>query len=144
MAGVNKVILIGNLGKDPDILVFDGIKKATFSLATNESYKNKDGHKVEQTEWHNIVCWNNIAENAEKVLKKGMQIYLEGKIRSRQWDDKEGNKKYFVDIIADTFTVLSKSNNPQNDKNRINNAEINLSSIINELPEGDDLGDLPF
>ncbi|HHT03102.1 MAG TPA: single-stranded DNA-binding protein [Bacteroidales bacterium] len=144
MAGVNKVILIGNLGKDPDILVFDGIKKATFSLATNESYKNKDGHKVEQTEWHNIVCWNNIAENAEKVLKKGMQIYLEGKIRSRQWDDKEGNKKYFVDIIADTFTVLSKSNNPQNDTNRINNAEINLSSIINELPEGDDLGDLPF
>ena len=144
MAGVNKVILIGNLGKDPDIVVFDGIKKATFSLATNESYKNKDGHKVEQTEWHNIVCWNNIAENAEKVLKKGMQIYLEGKIRSRQWDDKEGNKKYFVDIIADTFTVLSKSNNPQNDTNRINNAEINLSSIINELPEGDDLGDLPF
>ncbi|MDD2190936.1 MAG: single-stranded DNA-binding protein [Bacteroidales bacterium] len=144
MAGVNKVILIGNLGKDPDIVVFDGIKKATFSLATNESYKNKDGQKVEQTEWHNIVCWNNIAENAEKVLKKGMQIYLEGKIRSRQWDDKEGNKKYFVDIIADTFTILSKSNNSQNDTNRINNAEINLSSIINELPEGDDLGDLPF
>ena len=144
MAGVNKVILIGNLGKDPDIVVFDGIKKDTFSLATNESYKNKDGQKVEQTEWHNIVCWNNIAENAEKVLKKGMQIYLEGKIRSRQWDDKEGNKKYFVDIIADTFTILSKSNNSQNDTNRINNAEINLSSIINELPEGDDLGDLPF
>ena len=144
MAGVNKVILIGNLGKDPDILVVDGIMKATFSLATYEQYKSKDGHKVEQTEWHNIVCWNNIAENAEKVLKKGMQIYLEGKIRSRQWDDKEGNKKYFVDIIADTFTILSKSNNSQNDTNRINNAEINLSSIINELPEGDDLGDLPF
>ncbi len=144
MAGVNKVILIGNLGKDADIIVFDGIKKATFSLATTESYKNKEGQKIEHTEWHNIVCWNKEAENAEKVLKKGMQVYIEGKIRSRQWDDKDGNKKYFVDIIADSFTVLARSINPQSETKRINSTEINLSSIINDLPEGEDLGDLPF
>ena len=73
-----------------------------------------------------------------------MQVYIEGKIRSRQWDDKDGNKKYFVDIIADSFTVLARSINPQSETKRINSTEINLSSIINDLPEGEDLGDLPF
>ena len=108
MAGVNKVILIGNLGKDADIIVFDGIKKATFSLATTESYKNKEGQKIEHTEWHNIVCWNKEAENAEKVLKKGMQVYIEGKIRSRQWDDKDGNKRYITEVVANELILLSK------------------------------------
>ncbi|MFA7080989.1 MAG: single-stranded DNA-binding protein [Bacteroidales bacterium] len=145
MAGVNKVILIGNLGKDPDIIVFDGIKKATFSLATNESHKNKEGQKIEQTEWHNIVCWRGLAEIAEKFLKKGMQVYIEGKLRSRQWEDKEGNKKYYVEIVADDFIILTRTNNPHSEINQVNSAAgTSLSSIINDLPDGDDLGDLPF
>jgi single-strand DNA-binding protein len=107
MAGVNKVILIGNLGKDPEVRSLEGgAKVASFSLATTESYKNKEGQKVDQTEWHNIVMWRGLAEVAEKYLKKGSQIYLEGKIRSRSWDDKEGNKRYTTEIIADTFTML--------------------------------------
>jgi single-strand DNA-binding protein len=107
MAGVNKVILIGNLGKDPEVRSLEsGAKVASFSLATTESYKNKEGQKVDQTEWHNIVLWRGLAEVAEKYLKKGSQIYLEGKIRSRSWDDKEGNKRYTTEIIADTFTML--------------------------------------
>ncbi|MGD0710608.1 MAG: single-stranded DNA-binding protein [Bacteroidales bacterium] len=107
MAGVNKVILIGNLGKDPEVRSLEnGTKVASFSLATTESYKNKEGQKVDQTEWHNIVMWRGLAEVAEKYLKKGGQIYLEGKIRSRSWDDKEGNKRYTTEIIADTFTML--------------------------------------
>lgn len=107
MAGINKAILVGNLGKDPEIRSLEtGVKVASFSLATNESYKNKEGQRVEQTEWHNIVMWRGLAEVAEKYLKKGSQIYLEGKIRSRTWDDKEGNKRATTEIIADTFTML--------------------------------------
>ena len=107
MAGINKVILIGNLGKDPEVRSLEsGTKVASFSLATTESYKNKEGQKVEQTEWHNIVMWRGLAEVAEKYLRKGAQIYLEGKIRTRTWDDKEGNKRYITEIIADTFTML--------------------------------------
>jgi single-strand DNA-binding protein len=107
MAGINKVIFVGNLGKDPEIRSLDnGVKVASFSLATSESYKNKEGQRVEQTEWHNIVMWRGLAEVAEKYLKKGSQIYLEGKIRTRSWDDKEGNKRYTTEIIADTFTML--------------------------------------
>src|SRR5574344_1051868 len=99
MSVVNQDILIGNLGKDPDIIVFDGVKKATFPLATTETYKNKDGQKIEQTEWHNVVCWRGLADVAEKFLKKGMQVFIEGKLRNRQWEDKEGNKKHSVEIV---------------------------------------------
>lgn len=115
MAGINKVILIGNLGKDPDILVFDNNKKASFSLATNESYKNKEGQWVDQTEWHNIICWKHLAEYAEKTLKKGMQVYIEGKLRTRKWEDKNGGKKYMVEIQAENITVLGRTNTTQNE-----------------------------
>ena len=96
MVGVNKVILIGNLGRDPEVVSFDSVKKATFSLATTEVHKAKDGSKVEETEWHNIVCWRGLAEIAERFLKKGMQIYVEGKIRSRVREDKEGYRRRVV------------------------------------------------
>ncbi|MCD4664811.1 MAG: single-stranded DNA-binding protein [Bacteroidales bacterium] len=106
MAGVNRVILIGNLGSDPEIYTFDnGVKKASFSLATNESYKDKEGNRVEQTEWHNIVLWRWLAEIAEKYLSKGNQIYLEGKIRTRTYE-KDGIKKYFTEIFGDNMTML--------------------------------------
>jgi single-strand DNA-binding protein len=109
MSGVNKVILIGNLGKDPEVRSIEGgAKVASFSLATNEVFRGKDGNKVEQTEWHNVVVWRGLAELAEKYLKKGSQIYLEGKIKTRSWDDKEGNKRYITEIVGDTMTFLGK------------------------------------
>ena len=119
MAGVNKVILIGNLGKDPELKYLEGnIARVSFSLATTEAYKDKSGNRIEHTEWHNIVMWRTNAENAEKMLKKGMQIYVEGKIQSRQWNDKEGQKRNVTEIVVDTFRILQKresqgSQNPQ-------------------------------
>lgn len=113
MAGVNKVILVGNLGKDPEVRHLEGgTAVANFTLATKEVYKDKTGARQEQTEWHNIVVWRGLAEIAEKYLKKGMTIYIEGKLRSRSWDDKEGNKRYTTEIVGDTLTILSKKENP--------------------------------
>jgi single-strand DNA-binding protein len=107
MAGVNKVILIGNVGKDPEVKVLDnGVRVANFPLATTEIYK-KDGARQEQTEWHNVVLWRGLAEVAEKIVKKGATVYLEGKLRSRSWEDKDKIKRYSVEIVADTLTVLS-------------------------------------
>jgi single-strand DNA-binding protein len=112
MAGVNKVILIGNLGKDPELKYLEGnIARVNFSLATTEAYKDKTGNRIEHTEWHNIVMWRTNAENAEKMLKKGMQIYVEGKIQSRQWNDKEGQKRNVTEIMVDTFRILQKREN---------------------------------
>jgi single-strand DNA-binding protein len=112
MAGVNKVILIGNLGRDPELKYLEGnIARASFSLATSEAYKDKNGNRVEHTEWHNIVMWRTNAENAEKFLKKGMQIYVEGKIQTRQWNDKDGQKRNLTEILVDTFRVLQKREN---------------------------------
>lgn len=108
MSGINKVILIGHLGKDPEVRTFEnGTKKANFSLATTEYYKDKDGNRQEQTEWHNIVCWRNLAEIAEKYLTKGKLIYVEGKIKTRSWED-NGAKKYITEIEANTFTMLGQ------------------------------------
>jgi single-strand DNA-binding protein len=107
MAGINKVILIGNLGKDPELRYFEGnIAKVSFSLATSEIHKDKNGNKTEHTEWHNIVLWRTPAENAAKLLKKGMQVYIEGKLQTRQWTDKDGLKKNITEIVAETFTLL--------------------------------------
>ncbi len=142
MAGVNKVILIGNLGKDPDIMIFDGVKKATFSLATSETYKNKEGQKLEQTEWHNIVCWRGLADIAEKFLKKGVQVYIEGRLRYRKWEDKEGRMKHVVEIVADNFMILTRTNNIEHVNN--NHSEPGLSNILEEYPDAESLGDLPF
>ena len=107
MAGINKVILVGNLGKDPETRYLEsGVAVTSFSLATTESYKDKTGTRVNQTEWHNVVLWRGLAEVAEKYLKKGSQVYIEGKIRSRSWEDKEGNKRYTTEIIGDNMTML--------------------------------------
>ncbi|KAF0195570.1 MAG: single-strand DNA-binding protein [Bacteroidetes bacterium] len=104
--GVNKVILIGNLGKDPEIQNFDkGVKKASFSLATTETYRNREGQDIEQTEWHNIILWRGLAEVAEKYLRKGSQVYIEGRIRSRSFE-KDGQKRYITEIEGDTLNML--------------------------------------
>jgi single-strand DNA-binding protein len=106
MAGLNKVILIGNLGKDPEIMTFDnGVKKASYSIATTESYKDKEGNWVDQTEWHNIVAWRWLAE---KNLVKGDQIYVEGKLKTRSWDDAEGRKHYITEVFADKILQLTR------------------------------------
>lgn len=138
MAGINKVILIGNLGKDPEIITFETAKKATFPLATTEYFKNKAGEKVEQTEWHNIVCWRGLADIAEKILKKGTQIFIEGKLRTRSWEDKDGNKRYITEVVADNFSVLANRNHPDNNQD----AEQPIDKILND--ETEPLENLPF
>ena len=107
MAGINKVMLIGNLGKDPEIRHLDsGVAVANFSLATTETFTNKQGEKVSQTEWHNIVLWRGLAEVAEKYLNKGDSVCIEGKLKTRSWEDDNGVKKYATDIQADNMTML--------------------------------------
>ena len=109
MSGINKVILIGHLGKDPELRYLkDNVAVISFPLATSE-FTIKNGIKTEQTEWHNIVMWRGLAEAANKVLKKGKLIYLEGKCRTRSFDDKDGIKKYTTEIVVDSFTALGRS-----------------------------------
>jgi single-strand DNA-binding protein len=109
MAGINKVILVGNLGKDPEVrTIQSGATVARFSLATSESYTNKEGQKIENTEWHNVVLWRGLATLAEKYLKKGNKVYIEGKLRNRQYEDKDGNKKYTTEIEATDMLLLDR------------------------------------
>ncbi|MFV0377853.1 MAG: single-stranded DNA-binding protein [Mangrovibacterium sp.] len=105
---VNKVILIGNVGQDPEVRHLDkDVAVANFSLATSESYTAKNGEKVTTTEWHNIVVWRGLAKVVEQYVKKGDKLYIEGRIRTRAWDDKEGNKRYTTEIYADNMEMLS-------------------------------------
>jgi single-strand DNA-binding protein len=106
---INKVILVGNVGKDPVVRYFDkGVAKATFPLATSETYTNQQGETITSTEWHNIVLWRALAEVAEKTVKKGAQVYLVGKIKTRSYVDKDGVNKYITEILADTLLLLEK------------------------------------
>jgi single-strand DNA-binding protein len=142
MSGVNKVILVGNVGKDPEVRSLEGgVKVAKFSLATSESYKKPDGTKVDSTEWHNIVLWRGLAEVAERFVRKGSQVYIEGKIRSRSWDDKEGIKRYATDIIGDNMTLLGRKPEDSNAVGSQENTKTNIESpsVSSELGPGDDL-----
>ncbi len=109
MASLNKVMLIGNLGADPEIRRFsdEGIV-ANFRIATTERYKDKNGDWQENTEWHNIVAWRYLAERAEKYLKKGMQVFVEGKLTTRSWEDNEGKKRFSTEIYASNFFILGR------------------------------------
>ena len=105
----NKVSLIGNLGTDPEVKVFDsGKKKVRMSLATSDSYRNTNGEKVEQTQWHNLVLWGKVAEVAEKYLQKGSELAIEGRLNYRAYDDKNGEKKYYTEIIVNELIMLGK------------------------------------
>lgn len=149
MIGVNKVILIGNLGKDPEIVTFpqdsrrddnqNVVKKATFSLATTEVRKNKDGERIEQTDWHNIVCWRGLADIAEKKLHKGTQVYIEGKLQSRSWEDREGQKHFITEVVAENFLVVGNRNHGEENQPSANNP---FANILTE--ESEPIGDLPF
>lgn len=107
---VNKVILIGNLGKDPEIRRLEnGAVVATFSIATSESFTDKNsGEKKEITDWHDIVLWRGLAEITEKYIRKGTKIYIEGKLKKRSWQDKEGNTKYNTEVVGEELTILSR------------------------------------
>ncbi len=113
---LNKVMLIGHAGKDPEIRyvgsVSDGTKCATFSLATTEKYRASNGEVKEITEWHNIVVWRSLADVVEKYVRKGTQVFIEGKIKSRVWDDDKGNRRYNTDIIADRIQLLGGKPDP--------------------------------
>jgi single-strand DNA-binding protein len=109
MAGgsINKVILIGRLGKDPEMRFTPSGKAVTnFTLATNENWLDQSGEKQERTEWHRIVTWGKLAENCAKLLAKGKQVYVEGRIQTRSWDDKDGNKRYTTEVVANTMQML--------------------------------------
>ena len=136
---VNKVILIGNVGADPDVKYLEGgVAVARFSLATSEVYNNKNGERVTQTEWHNIVLWRNLAQIAEKYVKKGMMLYVEGRLRTRSWDDQNGVKRYTTEIYGDNFQMLSRKQD---------NGEKPQDNSMTQAPDvggSDDSDDLPF
>lgn len=143
---INRVTLAGHLGKDPEIKHLDNdVVVANFTIATTESYKDKNGNKIENTEWHSIVAWRGSARFAESYLKKGDLVYIEGKIRTRNWDDKDGNKRYTTEIYVDNLQKLSPrrtdavtpSTTPQNTENTSSHPA--LDEIIDN-PEDD----LPF
>jgi single-strand DNA-binding protein len=138
MKGVNRVILVGNLGKEPEIRTLEnGIKVAKFSMATNEKYLSRTGEKMIRTEWHQAVLWRGLAENAERLLKKGNLIYLEGKLRSSSYADKEGNIKYVTEVEGENFTLLSR---PEGEYVTADKAEV--MEVVAEYNPGSE--DLPF
>lgn len=147
---VNKVILIGNVGADPDVRYLEGgVAVANLRLATTERYRNKNGENVDQTEWHTIVLWRGLAEIVEKYVRKGMRLYIEGRLRTRTWDDQSGNKRYTTEIWADNMQMLSfrqegENGNPAPARNY--NAPANTAPASqSEAPVApDDNDDLPF
>lgn len=141
MSSVNKVILIGNLGKDPEVRYIEGgIANAKFTIATSETWKDKTtGEKKDRTEWHNIVLWRGLAELAEKYLKKGDKVYIEGKIQTRSYD-KDGIKRYFTEIIGENLMMLS----PKNTGNNAGRSETPSSPGEISLPQNTPSDDLPF
>lgn len=147
MAGVNKVILVGNLGKDPEVRHLEnGAAVANFSIATTESYKDKNGNRQDQTEWHNIVLWRGLAQIAEKYLRKGSQIYVEGKLRTRSWQDKDGNTRYTTEVVGDNMTMLGGRNNTSSNEAptpEIHNEPMQSTGGSANIESEDD-DDLPF
>ena len=110
MGSVNKVILIGNLGKDPEIRhTASGAAVANFSIATNEAWNNRDGQREERTEWHRVVAFGKLADICGQYLKKGKQVYIEGRLQTRSWEDRDGNKRYTTEIVATTMTMLGRA-----------------------------------
>ena len=106
---LNKVMLIGNVGKDPEVRHLEGgVSVATITLATNERYKDRSGETVDRTEWHNVVLWRNLADLAERYIRKGTQIYVEGKIRTRSWEDQSSQKRYTTEVVADNIQLLGR------------------------------------
>jgi len=149
---VNKVILVGNVGKDPETRYLEGgTAVCSFSMATSETYRNRDGERVTNTEWHNVVLWRGLAEVAEKYVKKGSQLFIEGKIRTRSWEDKDGNKRYTTEIIADNMQMLGRKPDDAGGNTRTANNTSETEKTDTDKPDQEDPiagapvdDDLPF
>ena len=143
---LNKVMLIGRVGGNPQIRTVGDQKVALFSLATSEKYKGKDGNPVETTEWHNITIWGKLAEVAEKFVTSGSQLYIEGKIKTEKYTDNNGVEKFATKILANSFQMLgSKSESlaqPQQEQKRFDPHAVKTTPIVDDLPEDDT--ELPF
>lgn len=146
MAGVNKVILLGNLGRDPEVRHLEnGRAVANFSIATSEIYKNKQGEKVTTTEWHNVVLWTPLAEIAEKYLKKGNQVYIEGKLTSRSYEDKEGVTKYITEVVGREMTLLGGPRGEEGGAPASPTAATTTPEVVEATVEDSgEIDDLPF
>lgn len=143
MRGLNRVMLIGNLGKDPDVQTLEGnIPVAKFPLATTESFKDRSGKQLSQTEWHTVVLWRGLAELAQKYLHKGSLVYIEGRLKTRNWEDKEGNKKYVTEVVGDNLIMLDK----KMEGAKTQDAPDNLTGFHGDdlPPLGEPSSDLPF
>lgn len=151
---INKVTLVGRLGKDPEIRHFDNNSSVcNFTLATSESYTDREGKRIEQTEWHNLAIWRKgLVDVAEKYLKKGHLVYVEGKLRTRSWDDQSGNKRYTTEVVVDSFKMLEKRDSSGGDdsspygSNNVapSNSASNAGTSANTSPSDDIADDLPF
>lgn len=150
---LNKVMLIGNVGKDPEVRHLEsGAVTASFTLATTERYKDKNGENKEQTEWHNIVCWRSLAEVVEKYVRKGTQLYIEGRIRTRSYTDRDGNTRYITEINADNLQMLGRKSDsgyqapaaPSAPAQSYAPATPKSTPIIDMSVAEDDSDDLPF
>ena len=142
MRGVNKVMLIGNLGKDPDVQHLEGnITVAKFPLATTETFKDRTGKLVSQTEWHTVVLWRGLADLAEKYLHKTSLVYIEGRLRTRSWDDKDGHRKYATEVVGDNLIMLDKKSDSGNSPGEGGDMAGNNGG---DMPMGDPSESLPF
>ena len=137
-------MLIGNLGKDPDVQYLEGnIAVAKFSLATTETYKDRAGKLISQTEWHTVVLWRGLAELAQKYLHKGSLVYIEGRLRTRSWEDKEGNKKFATEVVGDNLIMLDKRTDGHGQGNSLHHE--GLEGLTGaDVPPPEPTGDLPF
>ena len=142
---MNKVMLIGNVGKDPEVREFDNNKVCRFTLATNETYKNKQGDKITDTEWHNIVFWGKLCDIIEKYVHKGDQIFVEGKNVTRKYEDKEGNARYTIEVVCHNFEFIGKKEKPDNKEGKWQKGKDEVTSMSNadDLPGKPEPG-LPF
>ena len=145
---VNKVILIGNVGNDPEVkYIKEDVPVAKFSLATSESYKNRAGEKVTNTEWHNIVVWRGLAKVVEKYVKKGSKLYIEGKLTHRKYEDKDGQTKYFTEIVCRDLSMLDSKGSSNQTDNQASNQNLQVQEPPADLDNTDnfeDVDDLPF
>jgi single-strand DNA-binding protein len=148
MRGVNRVVLIGNIGREPDLQYLEGnIAVAKFPLATTESYKDRNGNLVSQTEWHTVVLWRGLAELAQKYLHKGSLVYIEGRIRTRSWEDKDKNKRLSTEILGDNMVMLDKRKEHTdlsiNDVNGNENGGFPDANFDNKATPGNQMKDEP-
>ncbi len=144
MRGVNRVMLIGNLGRDPDVQHLEGnIAVSKFPLATTETFKDRAGKLISQTEWHTVVLWRGLAELAQKYLHKGSLVYIEGRLRTRSWEDKEGNKKFATEVVGDNLIMLDKRMEGGQGHSGGSSHQEGLEGF-NDIPNMGDSQDLPF